>query len=368
MTLERLTDTNTELFEKAFSLYESAFPVEERRDQIDQIRVLKHKDYHFDIIKDEDALVGIMLYWMVDDLIFLEHFAMLPELRGNGLGKTALELLKSQEKTILLEIETPVDEITNRRYGFYRRNGFVMNRFRHIQAKYHLGDSDLELKIMSFPSELSNEQYRGFYEYMTREIGIQPNVSSNFYIRSMNDGDDIAQIAKLIYLTDPYVYPTWFDNFEQGVNVISKMINLPTLYNKSNITVAVDNQDRIAGIIVSRQTPFVESISSIQEAFALAGEQFDERSQYIFTEYYQKMGSKSDGYYLANVSVDPNFRRQGVAAALLSHILKGREFCTLECIVANYATVRLYQRMGFKIAYEYPGVCSIPCYKMIYRR
>jgi RimJ/RimL family protein N-acetyltransferase len=52
----------------------------------------------------------------------------------------------------------------------------------------------------------------------------------------------------------------------------------------------------------------------------------------------------------------------------MNHILEGKEYCTLECVVANVGSWRLYQRLGFRIAYEYPGVHGIPCYKMYYKK
>ena len=172
MILQRLCAANQHHFNAAFALCQEAFPPEERRDQVEQQRVLGLPDYHFDLILDGDTLCGVMLYWEIDNLIFLEHFTTLSHMRGNGIGAAALSLLKAKGKTILLEIEPPVDDITQRRYGFYQRNGFLMNPYHHIQAKYHLGDEDLELKILSYPEVLALEQYRNFYQYMTKYIGI----------------------------------------------------------------------------------------------------------------------------------------------------------------------------------------------------
>ena len=173
MVHQRLNDANKHHFSDAFALYESAFPEVERRDMTEQERVLKKPNYHFDLILDGDELLGIMLYWEIDELIFLEHFAVKPQMRNKGIGEASLRLLTSHGKTVLLEIEPPVDDISCRRYEFYKRRGFVMNPYYHIQAKYHPGDSNLELKILSYPKMLTKEQYDSFYEYMTREIGIQ---------------------------------------------------------------------------------------------------------------------------------------------------------------------------------------------------
>lgn len=368
MRLERLSSNNAHFYERAFTLYQSSFPIEERRDDLEQQRVLKKEAYHFDLIMNGEDFVGVMLYWETEDFVFLEHFTTCPELRGQGYGKIALDLLKSKNKTILLEIEPPVDEMTQKRYGFYKRNGFVMNPYYHIQAKYHLGDKDVELKILSYPAVLGENEYRSFYEYMTREIGIQANKAEGITIRKLKDDDNLTQVAKLIYLTDPYVYPNWFNNIEDGIKVIREMINLPTLYNRENITVAVMPDGNIAGLVVAKQTPFTEEQKYISQAFSMAGIIEDKRTMEVFEAYYSKMGDAEDGYYIANVAVDPQYRNRGIGATLVSTVMHGKDLCSLECVVANTVSWRLYQRLGFQIAYEYPGVHKIPCYKMYYKR
>lgn len=368
MLLERLSSKNFCLFKIALNLYKSSFPIEERRDDKEQDRVLQKDEYHFDLIMDEEAFVGIMLYWDIGEWIFLEHFAILPNLRGRGYGKAALDLLKMKKKPILLEIEPPDDDMTQRRYDFYKRNGFVMNSFTHIQAKYHLGDEDLELKLLSYPNEIKMDEYRLFCEYMTREIGIRASKSKRVNIRELRDDDDLNQVARLIYLTDPFVYPNWFDCIDDGIKVIREMIELPTLYNKKNLMVAVNLDGVIVGIAVSKQTPFVEERKYLTMAFHLAKIKEDKRTEEVFLAYYSKMGGEEDGCYIANVAVDPEYRRQGIAASLVSAIIENKEYCSLECVVANTVSCRLYQRLGFKIAYEYPGVHGIPCYKMFYKK
>ena len=172
MRLEKISEKNRPLLTRAFALYESSFPIEERRDRKEQERVFAHPDYHCDLILENSDLVGILFYWEREEFVFLEHFATLPEIRGSGKGSQALELLKNKGKTVILEIEPPVDELTNRRYAFYRRNGFFMTPHYHIQAKYRLTDKDVELKILSYPRPITREEYLAFRAYMDREIGI----------------------------------------------------------------------------------------------------------------------------------------------------------------------------------------------------
>ena len=366
MRLERLCDSNKHLFDRAFALYESSFPREERRDETEQNRVLLKDDYHVDFIMDGDEFLGVMLYWETESFIYLEHFTTRAEIRNRGIGAAALDLLKSKGKTILLEIDPPEDEIAIRRLEFYKRNGFLMTPHYHIQAKYHLGDEDLMLKILSYPHIISPELYREFQEYMTREIGILPSHASEVTVRPVQDGDDLMQIAKLIYLSDKYIYPYWFDSIEDAQKVICAMMDLDTLYNKRNITVAVAPDGVIAGASVSKLCPIIESEEEIVKAFHIAGVTCDERTHDIFCQYYDKMREDSDGLYLANIAVDPEYRNRGIAATLVSYLLNATEKSHLECVQANVGAWRLYQRLGFSIVLEYPGVFDVPCYKMIY--
>ena len=170
MNFERIKDTQNRYFEGAYRLCESSFPIEERRDIGELLRVMKNDDYHFCVLLDGDELCGIVLYWEIEGLIYLEHLATLPEKRCSGLGATALELLKQEGKMIILEIEPPQDELTERRLGFYSRNGFVRAPYRHIQAKYHEGDPDVELVILSYPEVIGKEDYDKFYTYMQRYV------------------------------------------------------------------------------------------------------------------------------------------------------------------------------------------------------
>ena len=172
MTLEIIKDTNSTVFERAFEIYELSFPYDERRDRAEHERIMKHPDYRCALIMRCDELLGIAFYWELPELIFLEHLATHPEIRGQGIGSGALELLRKMGKTVILEIEPPVDELTYRRYGFYKRNGFTMNPHHHIQAKYHEGDSDLELKILTSPEIISDEKYRDFYSYMIKNVDV----------------------------------------------------------------------------------------------------------------------------------------------------------------------------------------------------
>ncbi|MDO6390759.1 GNAT family N-acetyltransferase [Pontibacter sp. BT731] len=116
----RLTNTSHHLFEQAWELYEQSFPVEERRPLHWQLEIMPHASYHFELILQKDALVGILLWWSFKEIRFIEHFATAPNLRGRGYGRLILEAFASRStRHVLLEVEPPHEEIQQRRIRFY---------------------------------------------------------------------------------------------------------------------------------------------------------------------------------------------------------------------------------------------------------
>ncbi len=170
MQLLRLDKNNARFYNDAINLYINSFPLLERRDLVSHEIALTYNDYHFDFIIIDNNLVGIMLYWESDEFIFLEHFAILPSLRNKGYGESALNLLKEKNKTIILEIEPPIDDLTIKRLNFYKRNAFHLTNHNHIQLKYHKNDDDLVLKIMSYPLPINKKEYTIFNKYLNEKV------------------------------------------------------------------------------------------------------------------------------------------------------------------------------------------------------
>lgn len=64
--------------------------------------------------------MGLLLYWEAEDFRYVEHFCVRPELRGRRYGAKALEELGRDGKTVVLEIDPPVDDIARRRQASTR--------------------------------------------------------------------------------------------------------------------------------------------------------------------------------------------------------------------------------------------------------
>ena len=171
MYLKRIKSADDADFESAYKLYVSAFPISERRRRRHLIMALEDELYHFNIIYDGDLFIGILLTWETDSYIYIDHFAIRGELRGQNYGSRTLELLKEKNKPIILEIEPPVDKITINRCHFYQRLGFIVNEeYDHFLPPFRLNEEGCDLVIMTYPEKFSKSEYDDFYAFLLNHI------------------------------------------------------------------------------------------------------------------------------------------------------------------------------------------------------
>ena len=149
ITLVPLAESGHPHFSK--DLFESAFPDEERP----PFGELKNRNanYHFlvAVIEETNEPVGILAYWTFPKFVYVEHFAIDEELRGQGFGKAVfLNFLSQQTEQVLMEVELPHDEVSEHRIEFYASMGLYQNPQHYVQPSYQNSDEDaLQMLIMS---------------------------------------------------------------------------------------------------------------------------------------------------------------------------------------------------------------------------
>ncbi|MDD2961005.1 MAG: GNAT family N-acetyltransferase [Muribaculaceae bacterium] len=135
-------------------LYLSAFPKNERRDFDKVIEILKYNNLFniFVATDDQNNFCGFISYWEWNDFIYIEHFAVEPELRGNKIGEKMINHFKEiNNKPIILEVEPPTCEIAQRRINFYLRCNFILNsNVEYMQPPYSKGEDFFKLILMSY--------------------------------------------------------------------------------------------------------------------------------------------------------------------------------------------------------------------------
>lgn len=172
--------SETPLFEKAWQLYESAFPTNERREQASQEALLAAStNYHCEAILSEEQFIGILFWWEFDELRFIEHFAIMPHLRNRGIGENTLKQFVTEKNTpVILETELPSNIIQQKRIKFYQRLGFHVNKLTYTQPPYRKEDSPTPLLLLSHPSLLSS----AIYDYFSSSC--MPVIYAQYYSSS----------------------------------------------------------------------------------------------------------------------------------------------------------------------------------------
>ena len=157
-------------FDWLYDLYMQSFPVHEQRLRERQEGVLGHPEYHCDLLCQGETRVGLLMWWAGPGFRYVEHFCVRPELRGRRYGAKALEELGRDGKTVVLEIDPPVDEIARRRQGFYQRCGFAVNPYPHVHPPYRPEYPGHELVVLSSPRALTPAEYGAFACYLSAVV------------------------------------------------------------------------------------------------------------------------------------------------------------------------------------------------------
>ena len=136
------------------NLYYNSFPIEERRPwhSIEQLLLTRSNVYSFNIITNNDQPIGLITMWTFDSFYYIEHFAIDPDIRGNGFGAATLkQLILETNCPIVLEVELPSNgDIACRRIDFYHRNGFTAHYdFDYTQPPYSKDMPPVPLMLMS---------------------------------------------------------------------------------------------------------------------------------------------------------------------------------------------------------------------------
>ena len=160
-------------FHKIYTLMENSFPYDEYRSYEEQRKLLGNPRYTIYVVRDneqEDIKAFITVY-RFDDFAFVEHFAVNPKFRNQGLGAVVLrELDKMLRCLICLEVEPPETEFAQRRIRFYERNGFYLNRYPYVQPAFSEDRNAIPLYIMTTGQPVSEKDFHYIKSVLYKEV------------------------------------------------------------------------------------------------------------------------------------------------------------------------------------------------------
>ncbi|MDD6735846.1 MAG: GNAT family N-acetyltransferase [Clostridiales bacterium] len=160
-------------FDEVFSIMEMSFPSDEYRTYNEQRSLLDNREYSVYVLKREDGrLKAFIAVWEFDDFAFIEHFAVNPDCRNEGIGAAMLKELseKFTGKTLCLEVELPDSEMARRRIGFYNRNNFFINDYPYTQPPISKGKRSIPLCIMTYGGRIDKHQFETIKNVLYKRV------------------------------------------------------------------------------------------------------------------------------------------------------------------------------------------------------
>ena len=131
-------------------LYETAFPLHERRTWEALLKLLQEPGMELNSVKKDNNLIGFVIYWLLEGWLYLEHIAIEPVFHGQRLGTEVMAfLLKKANNKIILETETPATEVAMRRIKFYEMAGLKVLPYSYKQPAYRKNEPAVEMAVMA---------------------------------------------------------------------------------------------------------------------------------------------------------------------------------------------------------------------------
>jgi len=161
---------------KIKKIYEYSFPIDERRDFDKVIDLIKDVRFQLRGIFVDDDLVGFISLWDFSEFLYVEHFAIDKDLRGNGLGTHVLQnILDETPIKIVLEVDLPSDNISFKRIKYYQKFGFILCHQEYIQPPYGEGKDAVPMFIMSKPEIDDYNEFKHIVKTLHSQVYLSPD-------------------------------------------------------------------------------------------------------------------------------------------------------------------------------------------------
>lgn len=171
--------------------------------------------------------------------------------------------------------------------------------------------------------------------------------------RRANMYDNFIEIAELIYKSDPYIYPYWFDDdIRSGVRALSEMVATErTIFYFQNCYVAFDKEsNQIVGVIcaIDKTVDLNYNYDALQD--------IDEKYHYTIGSYIFDLidqVEKDNFMSLLAICVNESYRNRRIATSMLGNFIRQmeavgyKEFQT-EVLLHNLRGKNLCHSLGFK--------------------
>ena len=175
-------------------------------------------------------------------------------------------------------------------------------------------------------------------------------------------------MAKLLYLSSPGGFDFFGGGRKGGLRLIESAFARPDTDSSREVVIVVEIEGRLAGAMAAFPQTEAEA-----RRWGLVRHAMRRRAPWHWPAI-RRMGRQGsvatpkppdDAFYIDALATSPDYRRRGVARALLRHAERlannrGLSWLALDTTAANEGARRLYESCGFDIGEERPARPPIP--------
>lgn len=186
------------------------------------------------------------------------------------------------------------------------------------------------------------------------------------------DAKNAKQIAKLIYETDPFIYPCMFNSKEDALLILPRLFysGRDRMFTTKNCFVAEQN-GIVIGLILWYLGPLRWDSLPIKEEAAHENISLQEHFSKVEHQYFESYMDVPDGTIsLINICISDDYRNQGIGTCMLRAFLEQYSGMKMELYVLadNMVARKAYENNGFRVVSTHQGFSSdnreLPCLLM----
>ena len=379
-------------FDNIFPRMSEGFPQEELKSYEQFKYLLSTDNYVIYGYFDSDVLVGYAVLCLYEDCFWLDYLHIYAENQNKQYGhKLIKELLETNpdKKGIFLEVEPLDSDDYNdnkvKRMRFYDR----LNATRiNIDYLFPTSYGSLPLNLYFIPNEkitlLEKETIQNMLtfvmKFVHKDIPHALKLLRTYYDQiesveifhftfediDMNKEEEVTAVGRLIYYTDPFIYPALLDSVDNSVKAAKSLLISDSIFNQKNIKVGKINGEVAGFMLTVNKFPrnnHLEMENAIRESLGYLPRDFNQ----VMEGYFDLLDIERDYIEIVSLAVLPEYRRMKVASKML-YTLSSKETYRLACIRDNTKARDLYKKCGFEFLEEYSGYIDVPCVELIKRR
>lgn len=166
--------------------------------------------------------------------------------------------------------------------------------------------------------------------------------------------NNLETVCKLIFQTDPYIYPALFNSEANAISVLEKIIpmNVDEMFSMKNIYVAVE-EEKIIALILWKKGSMNWNKRLFEENAKKVGVKLPDTFELVCEKYFDSYCDELlEGVVsLINVCVLKEFRGKKIAKKMMEAFFVDNNEDTYElfCLEDNISALSLYSSCGFNI-------------------